>query len=291
MKHTDAINVLILGYNRPYHLSKVLDAVRAVANTRIYIAFDGPKSEQDKAACEETKAVTYLGDQSQIMARLERDENLGCSFAVTSAIDWFFSQVADGIILEDDCVPSEDFFPFANILLKKYENDDRIGLISGSNEGLSSRFFTSSYTFSRFGGIWGWATWKRAWKHYSFHINDWNEQKKHIYHLVPEDYKLVFRDIFEPFSIRPRKTVWDIPWLYARLTQGMLAVVPHRNVISNIGWGEGATHTKEIDDNRANLQYQKMTFPLSHPWFVRENPKVSRALIEIMFGHLKTSNN
>jgi hypothetical protein len=162
--------------------------------------------------------------------------NMGCKWRVSSGLDWVFETVEEAIILEDDCVPHPTFFRFCEALLEWYRDDERVMMISGTNP-LRQWDMSESYLFSRYCFIWGWATWKRAWKKYDIHLSDWEKVKaqKHLHYILP------WRRIAEHFSVvfdtvqSGRINTWDYQWFYCCLFNNGLCVVPKDNLISNIG--------------------------------------------------------
>src|ERR1700712_5595517 len=176
--------VLLLIFNRPDLTERVFDMIRKVKPVNLFIAADGPRMDKPGEAelCKKTLNVVLEHiDWDCEVHTLLREHNLGCKAAVSSAINWLFENVEEGIILEDDILPDESFFDFCNEMLIKYKDDERVTQISGVNlMGVSDN--TESYFFSKIGGIWGWATWKRAWRNYDVNINSWidKDSKKQI---------------------------------------------------------------------------------------------------------------
>ena len=160
--------ILFLIFNRPETTKKVFSAIKEVQPPRLYIAADGPRSEQPDEAdhCELARTIATKVDWDCEVKTLFRDQNLGIRIAVSQAIDWFFEQEPEGIILEDDCLPDQSFFWFCKELLEKYRNDTRIMHIGGTNFQFGKNRTNYSYYFSRYAHIWGWASWRRAWEYY-----------------------------------------------------------------------------------------------------------------------------
>ena len=129
------VPVLFLIFNRPDTTQQVFDEIRKARPEQLYVAADGPRKDQsaDYELCKKTRDIIQQVDWDCKVFTCFRDENLGCKRSVSSAIDWFFSHVEEGIILEDDCVPDQSFFPFCQELLEKYRDDTRIMMISGNN--------------------------------------------------------------------------------------------------------------------------------------------------------------
>lgn len=252
--------VLFLIFNRPGTTRQVFDGIRKFAPEKLYIAADGPRQGRE----EEATLVNTLREEirkgvdwpCQVFT-LFRSENLGCKDAVREAITWFFQQEEMGIILEDDCLPHDDFFSFCSDMLLKYKDDQRIALISGTNYHLQIPKIKSTYYYSRYFAIWGWASWRRAWINYDKHLTGWPEFKKNKSLDIWYENAWLKRQLQGSFDAAWRDEVntWDIQWFFTCLFQHQLCVVPQNNLITNIG--ADGTHTSE------NLSFHFMsTFPV-----------------------------
>ncbi len=158
------IPILLLIFNRPDLTKKVFDQIKKAKPTQLFIAADGPRvgREHEQELCAQARATVDLIDWDCEVKTLFRDTNLGCGLGVSSAINWFFDHVEEGIILEDDCIPDLSFFSFCQTMLEQYRHDDRVAMISGTNVLPNQSVRESSYSFARYYDIWGWATWRRA---------------------------------------------------------------------------------------------------------------------------------
>jgi hypothetical protein len=271
--------VLFLVFNRPDVTEKVFNAIRNARPEKLYVAADGPRKEKtDEAArCMETRRVATAVDWPCRVMTLFRDENLGCGGAVSEAISWFFDHETEGIILEDDCLPSQSFFPFCSEMLERYRHDKRIMEI-GANNFLdpSDREKEYSYTFSNNNLIWGWATWKRVWDLYDYETPRYREvcRKRYIdtiFHSVFERDYLKWE--FEKTFVSGRKSVWSYQLEFARRVNSGLTIVPGKNLVVNVGFGQGATHTHKADRMDFKWQLEEIDFPLKHPEFVLPDKK------------------
>jgi hypothetical protein len=263
--------VLFLVFNRPGPTARVFEAIRQAQPAKLYVAADGPRPgrEEDVEKCRQTREIASRVDWACEVKTLFRDENLGCKRAVSSAIDWFFASVGEGIILEDDCLPEGSFFRFCEELLHHYRHDERVMMISGNNR-LGQWDAGTSYHFSKIGAIWGWATWKRAWALYDVHMADWPEaEKMNLLESVFKDKnQAAHRKMVCEKTYGGLIDTWDYPWTFARLAQHGLSVVSSVNLVENIGFGPDATHTKNSTNPLDNLKAQAAGFPLKHPRFV-----------------------
>jgi hypothetical protein len=281
--------ILFLIFNRPETTFRVFEAIRSARPERLYIAADGARINRpdDLLLCSEARRVATMVDWPCRVVKLFRDENVGCKLAVSTAIDWFFDSEDQGIILEDDCLPAPSFFNFCDVLLEKYKNDSRIWQISGST------FFPEAitpskcdYFFSRYGPIWGWATWRRAWVHYEVGLKSWAEMSNqnvmnNVYSNKAErDAKLKLGNMLFNSKI----DTWDYQWGYSKNFNSGLTIIPKYNQILNIGFGEGATHTVNLDPNAPN-QIFDLSLPIIDPKYVYEDRLYDEYFAERVYRH------
>lgn len=264
--------VLFLIFNRPNTTQQVFRAIHKAKPPRLYIAADGPRKghKNDIARCNKVREIATNIDWECEVRTLFRNNNQGCKLAVNSAIDWFFENESQGIILEDDCLPSQSFFWYCEDLLNKFKNDNRIFIISGYNKQNQWAVKGSSYFYSNFGGIWGWASWRRAWTHNELAMTDLDKyimQDKFTHLLGKKVGAMRQREIenVKKYNIN----TWAYPWAYTRHKNGGLACVPTKSLIKNIGFGNDATHT--ISPSSEKVEQHEIGFPLlSNDFFIAD---------------------
>jgi hypothetical protein len=265
--------ILFMVFNRPDATRRVFEVIRNVKPLRLFVAADGPR-ENKTGEEEECSAVRQIIDEGITwdceVKTLFRDRNLGCKVAVSGAIDWFFEHVEEGIILEDDCLPHLTFFGFCDELLNKYRDDKRIAQISGDNFQFGKKRTEYSYYFSCYNHIWGWASWRRAWKNYDVDMKLWPEVRDNGWLddlLGNKRLTKYWTQIFER-CYQGKIDTWDYQWTFACWIQNCLTILPEVNLISNIGFNVDATHTSCENDKSANIPVEAMGFPLRHPPFM-----------------------
>jgi len=193
---------------------------------------------------------------------------------VSSAIDWFFENEEEGIILEDDCLPCQSFFWFCEELLDRYRGDVRIMAVSGDNFQKAPARNEFSYYFSRFNHCWGWASWRRAWLHYEKDMQSWpyildNGYMQDI--LLDKAATKYWSKMFET-AYRNEIDSWAYRWTFSCWVQNGLTVLPNVNLVSNIGFDEDATHTTGKDNANSKIPVFNLLFPLKHPkWMIRDD--------------------
>jgi hypothetical protein len=268
--------VLLITFNRPKTTQQVFEAIRRAQPKRLYIASDAPRlgNVTDQEKCRLTRAVTENIDWPCEVKRLYHRQNLGCSFGPRAAFDWFFSHETEGVILEDDCVPHQDFFVFASTMLNRYRNNQRIISINGSNLGYQLNN-GESYTYSRFMNMWGWATWADRAKSIEYELKEWRIVKRPFWFLYIKMRQQLFdldinwykywKHKFDLTVSEDLISWWDWQWIFYQLKNRQLSVVPSVNLVTNIGFNKDATHTHQTKNPAANIPAQQMPFPLKHP--------------------------
>lgn len=260
--------VACMVFNRPELSAAMLARVAAVRPRTLLVVADGARPERDGEA-EQCAAVRKLFEQIDWPCEVitnYADQNLGCRKRLSSGIDWIFEQVDEAIILEDDCITDESFFRFCDELLHKYRHEPKVMHISGTSFQFGRRYGSSSYIFSRYPHIWGWATWKRAWQHYDLSMRLWRETADRARFLEQFEDRAE-RNFWETVwnaSSRAELDTWDYQWCFACRAQQGLAITPQVNLVSNIGFGKQSTHTKLVS-LFSNIPRSKLQFPLEHP--------------------------
>lgn len=243
--------VLVLGYNRPNLLADLFERLRPQKPKKIFVAIDGPRRNvpNDSELVEQSRKSLELIDWPSDTFTLFRDANLGCGLAVSEAISWFFENVDEGIILEDDVRPTEDFFQYARDLTNRYRKDPRVISISGANTVPPHRQGRSdSYRFSRIPQVWGWATWRDRWSDYTLDIHGWQENWRLRDRWTAmgssiEAY-LAWTRNFDRVASKDLDT-WDFQLVYLAMRSQRLTTIPRYSLVSNVGFGPTATHLRD----------------------------------------------
>jgi hypothetical protein len=265
------LNIAFLIFNRPDTTKLVFEQIRRARPKRLFVIADGPRpgNLQEEKKCQAVRRIVDEGvDWDCEVFKNYSDVNLGCRVRPPTGLDWVFQHVDHCIILEDDCLPHPSFFPFCQDLLDRYRDDERIMMISGDNFGVAQQRAPYSYYFSQIPHIWGWATWKRAWCKYDIDMKLWAEIKRgnwlkdlFSHSAQVQHWKETFDESEKGFN------TWDHQWTFACLVQNGLCIMPSRNLITNIGFNQHATHTTVAGD-AANMPSSEISFPLTHPPFV-----------------------
>ena len=267
--------ILFIIFNRPDTAEKVFNEIKKIKPKKLFVSADGPRENKpgEKEKCLATRKIIDQVDWECEVYKKYSDVNLGCKLGVSSGIDWFFKNVEQGIILEDDCLPAQSFFKFCEELLEKYKNNEKIMMISGDNFQNNRRRGDDSYYFSKLSHIWGWATWRRAWEHYSVNMEGYPKfkQDKKINAIWSKEYiRKYWLDTFDQ-AYENKIDTWDYQWAFSIWKMDGLCVIPNYNLISNIGFRDDATHTKSAN-KLANQKIQSMDI-IKHPFKIEQNKK------------------
>lgn len=257
--------ILLLTFNRPDLTRKVFEILKVHKPTKLYVSSDGPRESNfnDKFLVQSTREIFNEIDWECDLKTKFQAKNLGCKNAVVEALDWFFMNEGDGIILEDDTVPGLGFFRYCAELLDQYKDHSEISMISGDNFSFGKLNIKESYYFSRYTHVWGWATWKSSWQRYKPDIkNDLHLFEKCKNSFENEEYQF-WNHLFNQVADNQIDT-WDLQWVFYNFLGGMFSIMPKFNLIRNIGFREDATHTKETTDY-SNLIVNENIFPMVHP--------------------------
>lgn len=275
------VPVFLIFFNRPDTFKSVFESVKAAKPSKLFLACDGARNEDDTHNIEECKKIAEDIDWDCEVYKNYSDENLGCGMRMYTGLNWAFQYVDQLIILEDDCVPSQDFYRFCYELLERYKDDDRIYMIDAMNQlGIYDK---TPYSYFFGGGCcWGWATWKRAW-----------QQMEYNAEFLNDDYSMQCVEKLYPYYFNARKIGYKISevlkqgkrlsaWTYqcgmATALQNQICIIPKYNMITNIGLTADSVHAVNNIRKLAkktqgffNTPTYTMDFPIKHPKYVVED--------------------
>jgi len=282
------ISIAYIVFNRPRHTRETFEAIRAARPARLFIIADGPRPGHptDDQRCQAVREIVSQVDWPCEVHRNYADQNLGLKKRVSSGLDWVFSQVESAIILEDDCLPHPDFFPFCQELLERYKDDDRVWTITGNNNQNGKKRSIDAYYFSKYGHCWGWATWRRAWVQYDGDIKFWPEWKlsQDWRNKTPDPYEQAYWiDIFDRIYLKKIDS-WAYPWMTSLWYHGGLTATPRVNLVTNIGVGPDSTHTL-ADEDQPGVPLEPLG-QFTHPPEVKQHLKADQYVFDHLLGGL-----
>ncbi|MGE0102277.1 MAG: glycosyltransferase family 2 protein [Blastocatellales bacterium] len=280
--------VVLIIYNRPDTTARVFNEIRRYKPTILYVIADGHKAGDvfDKNMVDNTRELIKNVDWDCDVRLNYADTNLGCRIRICTGLDWVFNQSEKAIILEDDCLPHKDFFAFCDEILNRYQYEPRIMHVSGSNYLFGKIDIEYSYYFSIYNHCSGWATWSRAWKYFDPEIKSWPYLKEtdFLSNLFDNDksrtyWESAFQDVYEK-----RIDSWAYCWTLACWMNNGLTIIPRHNLITNIGYGLNATHTKNARSRFADIPTSPLSFPLIHPVQIDRNNDADKITEKINYN-------
>jgi hypothetical protein len=267
-----SIPLVIIIFNRKHETEKLIEAIAKVQLTKLYIISDGPRENfpLDKGKVETCRQLIDSISWNCELVKLYSDINLGCMKRVVTGLNSVFQFESSAIILEDDCIPSADFFKFCEWGLLNFQKNENVGLISGSNLIADKFEMTYMNGFSKYINIWGWATWKSTWEKYDnlLTIMDVQDNIGKFRNLNFVE-KIFWKELFK-LSIYSSK-IWDFRLQYIFFLHNLYSVYPKKSLIENIGFGVDATHTSinkpkyvlnNLPENTFNLFNERANFNL-----------------------------
>jgi hypothetical protein len=271
--------ILFIIFNRVDTAQRVFNTIRKQKPKFLYVAADGPRKNiaGEFEKCRQTREIIKQVDWDCELKTLFRDENLGCGKGVYTALQWFFGQVEQGIILEDDCLPHPDFFLYCWELLEKYKENDQIMFIGGNNFQGGMKQGDASFYFSAFNHVWGWASWKKTWNKYNYDLNS----------IPIKEIKVALNYYFDDVTIRRywlrifrqmRKfkiATWDYQLTLSIWLNRGLSIIPNKNLVTNIGFGRDAVHTIKEIKGMSNVPALPI-LPLKYPDLIEQNKEADR---------------
>lgn len=275
--------VFLIVFNRPQHTRQVLNRLREVRPKHLYVIADGPRNDhpQDAALCTEVRELLELVDWPCNLIRDFADNNFGCKRRIISGITAGFEHFDRAVIMEDDCLPNPSFFQFSTELLDHYHDQSEVMNIAGT---CMQETGPESYFFSNYFLCWGWATWRRAWRHYDPSLHDLETTWLTAQKQIPAS-RRARRNYFKALCATKRGEIrsWDYQWNYTCLRMGGLTIVPSHRLIDNIGFGEEATHTAAAGCYDSLPAVRPLNFPLTHPPRLELNKQLTRDIFSSIY--------
>ena len=264
--------ILFVIFRRKDVTMRTFAAIKAAQPAKLYIACDGAREavSGEQELVEATRqAVENAIDWPCEVHRRYQDHNQGCAKAVSSAISWMFETEEMGIILEDDCVAKPSFFKFVREMLHRYKDDQRIGMVAGTNLVSSKVTMPDSYCFSKYKACWGWATWKRAWSNLQLDM-PWRDSDYYQSVIANNGFRAKDKNYWKyRLNLIDANYVssWDWPWYFCLAAQNQLCIFPSKDLIVNIGFDAEATHTSFFNLPKYKDEGE-LSFPLRHPRYI-----------------------
>ena len=278
--------VVFFIFKRAKQTSRVFQAITQARPSKLYIVADGPRNKNESEDCQLTRKIVDQVDWGCTVYRNYSNENLGVRDRIITGLDWVFEREEKAIVLEDDCLPHSSFFRYCEGLLDFYEANPQVMHISGDNFLFGAKASKESYYFSKYAHVWGWATWKRAWNRF----HQWNfENPPFDMRIFQSDTEKAFwLQIYHEIKSCQLDYTWDYQWSVVCMAYRSLCAMPNVNLVSNIGFGEEATNTRDIT-KLANIPVHEMSFPLVYAKQLQWNKWADEQAAQLFF-HASSSS-
>ncbi|WP_254279261.1 hypothetical protein [Haloarcula marina] len=272
-----------------------MDVVRKVAPPKVYLIGDGPRPHVDGERAQVRRTREFVENEIDWDCTIRKryaDENMGGPRRFPTGLDWVFEQEDRAIILEDDLLPTVDFFRYCEVLLNRYEDDPEVMAVCGNNAGVSPDT-DYSYFFSNIFRTLGWATWASAWECYDDSLDRWPEmrangilQDRFVTEQTVESYTHLF-DVAadDDIDIKP----WDAVWGYSILANDGFVALPADNLSKHTGFGEDSMHNEVYPYFQQFLypDLHSMSFPMRNPPTKTVNTEFERGYLSYKQGSLQ----
>jgi len=243
------IPIVLIIYNRPTYTKKILLSINKLNINKVYIIADGPKNNLNdvKLVKKTRKLLNKLSNKIKVF-KIFSEDNLGLRKRIISGLNYVFKKEKLAIILEDDCIPTNEFFLFTKALLIKHKKDKKIASICGSNHLSSWDKKDIYYMHGKYFNSWGWATWSDRWNDINFntkYLLNKNNDKKILNHLGSYRALFYWKYILKKIS-NNKINSWAYTYNYYFFLKKKYHLIPNKNLIKNIGIGKNSTNTKKL---------------------------------------------
>ncbi len=236
--------VAFFAYKRPWTalqslfcLSRCPEANR----TPLTIYCDAPKRAEDAEGCQLTREAVRSIAWPGPLEIVERTENLGLARSIIAGARAQCARHGKVIVVEDDLLVSRGFLDYMNRGLVRFADDQRVMQISGHQFPLGLQ--TSTAGLLPVTTSWSWATWGRAWESFEERPDISALRDARVRHAFDQQGAYPFSAMLID-QAAGRNDSWAIRWYWTCFRAKKLALFPPRTLVRNIGFGDGATHTR-----------------------------------------------
>lgn len=287
------VPVLLFVFIRPDTLVKVFDVIKEARPSKLFFASDGPRENNstDKIKIEQSRKIVEDIDWDCEVHRIYFNENQGMYSTFKQAMDYVFERVDRCVFLEDDVITSVSFFDYCSEILEKYKDDLRVNMICGMNHLETYNEASADYFFTKGGSIWGFALWKRTYD--LFYDFSYGEDNYSLNLLIENaKYRQFHNSLLGYLKGKNYNGHPAGPEFYLGLTmfsQNQLNIVPKKNMVCNIGYGEGNTHFSDnirklpkAVQKMFNMKTYEIEMPIKHPKYIIEDKNYEKLLYRMM---------
>ncbi len=260
--------IALFVYNRPTHTRHTVTALKSsalAANSDLFVFSDGPRNHESEAAVGQVR--DYIGsiDGFKTVTIVEQRENKGLARSISEGVTQLCEQRDRVIVLEDDLATSPHFLDYVNDGLNRYANEERVMQIAGYMFPIELAMEEDAL-FLPFISSWGWATWRRAWRHF--------DRREDVFEQILQDAETKRRfDLNGRYKYskilraQQRRAVdsWAIFWYVSVFLRNGLSLFPRKTMVRNLGFdGSGVNcAVSKFDQEELDLGYRVRKMPNS----------------------------
>ena len=239
--------VLLFTYKRLEQTRQTVYALQEnflAAESELFIFSDGPKAAADHTSVKSVRDFLKSISGFKKITILESEKNMGLADSIINGVTRVINEYGQAIVLEDDLVTSTNFLTFSNQALQYYKDTPEVFSVGGYTRRIKGLKYDETY-FTRRATSWGWATWKEKWNEVDWQVNDYDLFSKD--RVARRAFNQMGSDMASMLDRQMRGEInsWAIRWCYHQFKGSLLTVFPAVSKISNIGFTEEATHTKD----------------------------------------------
>lgn len=280
------VPILLMAFIRPDLIKKAMDHLSKFAPPILYVMGDGPRNENEAKLCEQSRKIAMNPCWECEVVPILNDNNKGVVASFVKGMNKMFSEHEFGIYIEDDIMLSKSFYPFAQEILFKYRDENRIGHVNSTNfiPHYNLKSYSNSYFLSQYAFEWGFATWRRMWNLYDVNMLKWrnvNQKKILAEHCFNHREKKSLKQMFNLHCDNPRPLAWGYQWLFTCLHNHALSVTPKVNMSLNLGFNRKDS-TNTSGENPVANAIRDCEFPLNHPSTISRDIEYDRAVSNLV---------
>lgn len=287
--------IALILFKRKDTVLKILDQVRKVQPDRIYLLSDQGRTKEEMLRVQETReAIERAIDWPCKVTKFYAESNLGVFRNIGLGAKRVFEKESRAIFLEDDNYPEITFFQYADEMLERYADNERILWVCGTNYLTEYKNSSNdSYFFTQHLLPCGWASWKSKFlKNYNGELDNLLAGKNAFFEsyqsksLAKQQWTSIIGECNRKKQGKDFIS-WDFQMLFSLRANGLLGIAPCRNQIRNIGADVDSTHggtslSKIMTRRFCEVPTKPLDFPLHHPIVIRQDKTFDKKIGRII---------
>lgn len=247
------IGIALFAYNRSWHFQQVVKGLQKNDSVdRVYIFQDGLKCDEHRHEWEKVQEIIKSISWCETIYYCS-NVNKGLAKSIINGINIVLKDNDAVIVLEDDCVPTENFVTFMKACFEKYQSNKNVYSVTGYSWPI--KISKDQYDIYGCGRIssWGWGTWKDRWEQYKIDY----EAFKRIKEDKDKSKNLAIwgNDLEQTVigNIKGETDSWAVYWALYVIEKGGICINPYVSLIQNVGFDGTGVHCGFTDQFQVNI--------------------------------------